>query len=125
MLLAIDMSFRPAVDNGETPSPSPVPLGCASGTNFTSGIISLIIYQTLHLLAPAAPRRTPITDPEIIIQSYAFCDLDMIFLRIMVSLHYPAVPANINVHDKYCYDHLKLLIVNMRTVLTAINVAKL
>ena len=42
MLRAIRMCLRPNVDNGNNTTRPLVSLGCASGTNFTSGIIPSI-----------------------------------------------------------------------------------
>ena len=41
MLRAIRMCLRPNVDNGNNTTRPLVSLGCASGTNFTSGIIPI------------------------------------------------------------------------------------
>ena len=90
-------------------------LGCASGH-----LGPHVHYYYSNLLPRAA-----IADPEIMIQLSVLCDLDMIFLRIIDSIHCLAGPANINALDKYCYGHLKLLIITPTTILTAINNAKL
>ena len=44
MLRVIRMCLRPNMDNGDNTTRPLVSLGCASGTNFTSGIIPILIF---------------------------------------------------------------------------------
>ena len=47
-LRAITMCLRPNMDNGNNTPRSLVSLGCASGTNFSSGIIPIAIGISLR-----------------------------------------------------------------------------